>query len=78
METRVLLREGRSIRENKFSYDKEVSMEKELLYEAHFSLWKKECYYEKEVLFWKTKKQYFRILSWDTPNSKTSKKTKKN
>ena len=35
METRVLLREGSSIRENKFSYDKEVSMEKEL-YEAKF------------------------------------------
>ena len=122
MEKRVLLREGNSIRENKFSYDKEVSMEKELLYEAKFSLWKKECYYEKEVLFWKTKKtifqnsflrhpkfqdleknkktkrtkkniiselfletpqiprprkkkkkkHYFRTLSWDTPNSKTS------
>ena len=38
METRVLLREGSSIRENKFSSDKEVSMEKELLYEAKFSL----------------------------------------
>ena len=53
VETRVLLREGNSIRENKFSYDKEVSMEKELLYEAKFSLWKKECYYEKEVRSWK-------------------------
>ena len=34
METRVLLREGSSIRENTFSYDKEISMEKELLYEV--------------------------------------------
>ena len=38
METRVLLREGSSIRENTFSYDKEISMEKELLYEAKCSL----------------------------------------
>ena len=38
VETRVLLREGSSIRENTFSYDKEVSMEKELLYKAKFSL----------------------------------------
>ena len=36
METRVLLREGSSIRENKFSYDKEISMEKKLLYETFF------------------------------------------
>ena len=34
VETRVLLREGSSIRENKFSYDKEVSMEKGFLYEV--------------------------------------------
>ena len=33
MEKRVLLREGSSIGENKFSYDKEVSMEKELFSE---------------------------------------------
>ena len=138
METRVLLREGNSIRESKFSYDEEVCMEKELLYETKFSSWKKECYYEKEVSSWKRssiirssivetrvllregssirenkfsydkslwkknffmkqtslyerksatmrrkfffgkpKKQYFRILAWDTPNSKTSKKPKK-
>ena len=38
METRVLLREGSSIRESKFSSDKEVSMEQDLLYEAKFSL----------------------------------------
>ena len=38
MKARVLLREGNSIRENKLSYDKEVSMEKGFLYEVKFSL----------------------------------------
>ena len=38
METRVLLREGSSIRENTFSYDKEISMQKDFLNEAKFSL----------------------------------------
>ena len=51
METRVLLREGSSIRENKFSYDKEVSMEKELFYEKeNSSIIKRKFYYEKKAL----------------------------
>ena len=54
------------------------------------SLWKKNFFmkqislYERKsatmrrkFYFGKPKKQYFRILSWDTPNSKTSKKPKK-
>ena len=42
VETRVLLREGSSIRENKFSYDKEVSMEKGFLYEVKLYVFMKE------------------------------------
>ena len=42
VETRVLLREGSSIRENKLSYDKEVSMEKGFLNEVKLYIFMKE------------------------------------
>ena len=38
MKTRILSKKGNSIREKNFSYNKEISMEKELLYEIKFSL----------------------------------------
>ena len=59
---RVLLKEEISIRENRFSYDKEVSMEKEFFLRRKFNgnsivrllffCGKKEFYHEKEVWLW--------------------------
>ena len=55
METRFLLIEGNSIRENKFSCNKEISMEKEFLYKAKFFyerknvIMKRKFYFEKKI-----------------------------
>ena len=59
---RVLLKEGSSIGENRFSYDKEVSMEKEFFLRRKLNgnsivrllllCGKKEFYHEKEVWLW--------------------------
>ena len=38
MEIRILLKEGNSIRKNKFSYNKEISIEKEFLFLKQNSL----------------------------------------
>ena len=120
VETRVLLREGSSIRENKFYYDKSLwkknfFMKRTSLYERKSATMRRKFYFGKQkktifqnsflrhpkfqdlektkklkepkkTLFQKSflrhpkfqdlektkKKHYFRTLSWDTPNSKTS------
>ena len=57
VEKRALLREGNSIAENKFSYDKEVSMDNELFSEKEVE---RKFYCETAVLLWQKG-----VLSWE-------------